>query len=370
MIATYAARLEEQLRTKALPWWSERVDARHGGYLLSPSEKQLATQSRMVWAFSHAHRKGFGDYLAAAEQGVAFLLERFRDPRHGGFFWKTDLTGRVQSDRKILYGQVFTTYALVEYFRASGDVDALGEARSLYELLERRAHDDVHGGWVEHFRRNWRPILRPRRGVDVEVPGLKSANTHLHALEALTELYVETGERAVEASLAETVDLSTTYFYPEDPRAASRHRGRDWALAAGSGRSHGHSVEFAWLLRRAESSLARESSWPRFDAYLSYALADPPAERVWWVEAELLAALTIAAVSGREAKYEEALERQLAFLLAHQIDPVDGIWLETVAADGRPLNATKVGTWKDAYHDVRATTMFVEAFAGSRRPAP
>lgn len=94
--------MTSQLRTKALPWWARRVDARNGGYLLSPSEKQLATQSRMIWVFSHAHRKGFGDYLAVAEQGVVFLLERFRDPKHGGFFWKTDLAGRVRSNRKIL----------------------------------------------------------------------------------------------------------------------------------------------------------------------------------------------------------------------------------------------------------------------------
>jgi mannobiose 2-epimerase len=293
---------------------------------------------------------------------VVFLLERFRDPKHGGFFWKTDLSGRVQSDRKILYGHLFATYALVEYFRASGDPDALGEARSVYELLEQRAHDEVHGGWVEHFRRNWNPIRRPKRGVDVEVPGLKSANTHLHAMEVLTELYLATGERAVEVSLAETVDLSTTYFYPEDPRTSSLHRGHDWSFAGLPGVSHGHNVEFAWLLRRADTSLGRESSWRRFDAYLSHALADPRAERVWWVEAEMLAALTIATLSRHEVQYEEALEKQLAFLLAHQIDPVDGIWLETVAADGQPMNATKVGTWKDAYHDVRSSALFVEAF--------
>jgi mannobiose 2-epimerase len=323
----------------------------------------------MVWAFSHAHRKGFGEYLPAAEQGVVFLLERFRDPKHGGFFWKTDLAGRVRNDRKILYGQVFVAYALVEYFRAGGDADALGEARSLFELLLQRAHDDIHGGWIEHFRRNWHPIRRPRRGVEVEVPGLKSANTHLHAMEALTELYAETADPAVEASLAETVDLSVVHFYPESPAASSQHRRRDWSPAGQPSFLRGHSVEFAWLLLRAEGVLGREPSWSRFDAYLSHALAAPTAERVWWVEAETLAALTIAVVNRRDLRFEEALERLLAFLLTNQIDPEDGIWLESVAADGKPVNAAKVGTWKDAYHDVRASTLLAEAF-GEDGPSP
>jgi cellobiose epimerase len=316
-----------------------------------------------VWAFSHAHRRGFGDYFAAAEQGVVFLLERFRDPRHGGFFWKTDLAGRMRSDRTILYGQAFVIYALVEYFRASADTDALDEARSLFELLLQRAHDETHGGWIEHFRRSWRPIRRQRRGVEVEIPGLKSANAHLHMMEALTELHAVTADQAVEESLAETVDLSKMHFYPENPSESAMHRARDWSPAGRPGLSRGHNLEFAWLLLRGEGALRREPSWSRFDAYLSHALATPETDRVWWVEAELLAALTTAVVNRRALRFEEALERLLAFLLANQIDPVDGIWLESVAADGQPVKPAKTGTWKDAYHDVRASTLLAEAFA-------
>jgi mannose/cellobiose epimerase-like protein (N-acyl-D-glucosamine 2-epimerase family) len=359
--------LAAQLCTKALPWWSEKVDSHRGGYLLSPDEKQLATQSRMAWAFSHAHRKGLGDYLGAAEQGVAFLLEHFRDPKHEGFFWKTDLSGRVRSDSKILYGHAFVLYALVEYFRASGDGDALDEARTVFEVLLERAHDDAHGGWLEHFRRSWRPIRRPGRHVEVEVGGLKSANTHLHVMEALSELYVETGDQAVGASLAETVDVSTTHFYPEDPSASSQYRARDWGRAGRPGVSYGHNVEFAWLLLDAVKALGGDPSWSRFDSYLSHALAAPQTERVWWVEAETLAALTIAVSSRPQPRYLEALESLLEFLLTCQIDPVDGIWLHTVAADGSPVNPAKVGTWKDAYHELRASVVLAEAF-GPRTP--
>ena len=293
---------------------------------------------------------------------MAFLLEHFRDPKHGGLFWKTDLSGRMHSDRKILYGQAFVLYALVEYFRATGDRDALDEARSVFEMLLERAHDDAHGGWLEHFGRSWRPIRRPGRHVEVEVGGLKSANTHLHVMEALSELYVETGDPAVGASLAETVDVCTAHFYPEDPSASSQHRASDWGRAGRPGVSYGHNVEFAWLLLGAEKALGRKPSLTRSEAYLSHALAAPETDRVWWVEAETLAALTIAVSSRPQPRYVEALESLLEFLLTYQIDPVDGIWLHTVAADWRPVNPTKVATWKDAYHELRASVLLTEAF--------
>jgi cellobiose epimerase len=319
----------------------------------------------MVWAFSHAHRKGFGNYLDHAERGVAFLLERFRDPRHGGFFWKTDRAGRVLSDRKILCGEFFAVYALVEYFRASGDRTAQDEARSLVDLLASRAHDDTYGGWVEHFSRRWRPLFRHRRGLEVEIPGLKSSNIQMHVIEALAAFYRQAADERVEALLDETIDLCKAHFFPDDPRAGTQHRTRDWQPAGRAGVSLGHNAEFAWLLVDAETSLRREPSWARFDRYVSDTIAAPWTERLWWEQAEILAALATGLGSRSKDRHEEVLEELLAFLLAHGIDPADGVWVKSVAADGTSLDATKCATWKDAYHEVRATIAVVEAVTGT-----
>jgi mannose/cellobiose epimerase-like protein (N-acyl-D-glucosamine 2-epimerase family) len=42
----------------------------------------------------------------------------------------------------------------------------------------------------------------------------------------------------------------------------------------------------------------------------------------------------------------------------------DGIWVDSVMADGQPRNTSKAHNWKANYHDVRALVKFVEAFAG------
>ncbi len=203
-----------------------------------------------------------------------------------------DRPGRARAQRpQDPLRRLFVVHALVEYARAGGDPAALAEARTLFELLVERAHDDAYGGWVEHFGRGWRPPRWSGRGFEVEIPGLKSANTHLHAMEALTELETETRDPTVEATLGETVDLITGHFFPDDPGAAAQHRSRDWRPDGRAGVSLGHNVEYAWLLLRVERILGREPSRNRFDAYISATLEAQRPARIWWEDAELLAAL-------------------------------------------------------------------------------
>ena len=264
-----------QLAEKILPYWFDTAqDTANGGYLLSddrvqgrttPKEKAIVTQARTVWTFSLAHRKGFSDarrdYLKAAAQGYRFLLDHFLDKEQGGYFWKTDLAGKPVNERKMVYGQSFVIYALVEYHRASGDPEALRRAMELYRTLQKRAHDTKHGGWTEHFTRDWTPLpLRDPAG-EVEVAGLKSANTHLHLMEALTDLYEVTRDADVRKSLEESLDINTKYFYPLDAAKSCFHRNPDWSAVtdpSSAGLSYGHDVEFAWLMVRAEQALAPE----------------------------------------------------------------------------------------------------------------
>jgi mannose/cellobiose epimerase-like protein (N-acyl-D-glucosamine 2-epimerase family) len=149
--------------------------------------------------------------------------------------------------------------------------------------------------------------------------------------------------------------------------------------------SYGHNVEFAWLMIRAQQVLGERPAWSHFTAHIDHALQngydwargglfyrgfdDQPAtdtSKVWWAEAELIAALADALRHQDNARYREALEKQIAFLRAHQIDARDGIWLDTVTADGQPKSGAKAHNWKANYHDVRAMVKFVEAFPPSR----
>jgi mannobiose 2-epimerase len=397
-LSDYAHELNAQLAQRILPYWyNTGIDRENGGYILSDdaaknaapaTEKQLVTQTRMIWGFSHAHLKGFSDakynYLKAAEQGYRFLQDHFLDKENGGYYWTTDLKGNAVDQRKIVYGESFAIYGLVEYYRASGDKTALAQAMTLYHVLQKHAHDQKNGGWIEHFERDWKPILDPKAQVIVELGGAKSANTHLHLMEALTDLFEATHDAEVGQSLAEALKINRTWFYPSDPAKSSFHREPDWQLVtapSSTGLSYGHNVEFAWLMIRAEQVLGQPLSWSQFEAHLQHALKygydhqrgglysrgfdNQPAtdtDKVWWVQAEMLAALTDGLKHKENPEYSEAIQKLLQFVLKYQANPADGVWLDTVTAEGKPKVTAKAHNWKANYHDVRAMVKFIEAF--------
>jgi mannobiose 2-epimerase len=392
LLTAAANKLDRQLRNLALPFWlRETVDGEHGGFQLEPDTKQLVGQSRMVWGFSHAHRHGLAtpnqDYLSAARQGFEFLQAKFHDRQNGGYVWLTDRQGNVQNGYKMMYGQAFVIYAFVEYYRASRDPAALDAARNEFRILQSKARDTQHGGWYEHFTASWEPVLEPGPNVSVEVPGLKSSNTYLHLMEAFTELYRETHDAEVGEALRECLQTNKTWFYPPDPAQASLHRQPDGSAVdrpQSAGLSYGHNVEFAWLMLRAEEALGMPPSWSHFYAYLDHALeygfdtdqgglyssghASQPAsnrEKVWWAQAELLAALTVALQHQRNDRYANVLRQLDEFLHRQLIDPRDGIWIASVDRTGKPRWDAKFNHWKANYHDLRAIVMFQQAF-GSR----
>ena len=394
-----ASKFRTQLETRVLPYWYDTaLDKTNGGYLLSDNAdksappatvKQLVSQARMVWGFSHAWNKGYRDpqrdYLAAAQSGYDFLIKHFLDKKNGGYYWETDLRGKPVNERKILYGESFVIYALVEYHRACGQYTPLRQAMELYEVIQKRAHDAKNGGWIEHFEKDWKPILTDDPGVQVEVGGLKSANTHLHLMEALSELYQTTGDEKVGQSLREALHINTTYFYPLDPGKSCFHKQQDWKAATGGrsdGLSYGHNVEFAWLMIRAQQVLREDFSWDQFNAHLEHALkygydqkrgglysrgtGDKPAtdrDKIWWVQAEMLAALTDALTHDSNRAYSKALKQEIDFILQYQVEPKTGIWYDTVTEDGKPKNPTLAHNWKANYHDVRGMIKFIGAFA-------
>jgi cellobiose epimerase len=396
-LAKEAGQWRADLTTQILPYWYDTAqDARRGGYVLADDltgpgrarDKQLVSQSRMVWGFAHAHLKGLSDtkrdYLKAARQGYQFLLAHFRDPENGGYFWKTDLEGEPVQDCKFLYGESFVVYAFVEYHRASGDTNALKQALDLYRVIQKRLYDSKNGGWIEHTTRNWTPLKPGDPRNEVEVVGLKSANSHLHWMEALTELYEASHDAAVKQSLEEALRLNQQYFYPLNAGQSCFHRQPDWKPVLdpkSAGLSYGHNVEFAWLMIRAEQVLGRSPSWSHFYAHVDHALAhgydrehgglyhrgfgDQSAtdtNKIWWVQAELMAALTDALKHQPNPQYEEALVQLFQFVRKYQTDPKDGIWLDTVTGDGRPKSTAKAHNWKANYHDVRAIVKFIDAF--------
>lgn len=395
------------LRDAVMPYWLRTTpDPRHGGYLLMdppalprgwvrerpgpPPHKYLVTQARMLYGFSVAHRLGLGsggrDYLAAAELGYRFLADRMLDPEHGGFVTVATAAGEAVDSRKQLYAQAFAIYGLIEYHRAGGADAPLRLALHTYRTVQAHFHDREHGGWLEHADRAFRPLrytLPSPRGI-VGVPELKSADAHLHWMEALAELYAASADPEVGASLAEAIRVNRDCFFPAAPGPERAVRTRDWRPIGGSRydvMSYGHTLEFAWLMIRAEQVLGRAPSWEHFHAlvervlcqgwdhrrggvFFSGAGAGPATDRrkAWWTQAEAIAALTDG-WEQRRPQYERALSGVVDWILTRHVLDADQIWITSTDEHGKPLDRTKAGPWKGAYHDVRAMAKYIAAFS-------
>jgi mannobiose 2-epimerase len=353
----------------------------------APTTKQLVDHARLVWVLSLAHRKGYGagdEYLVAAERGYRFLVEHFFDRDRGGWYWTTDRAGTPVNDAKILYGQGFVVYGLVEYARASGSTDALQQALQLHAVVDEQLRDHEFGGWREHGTRDWSPLPSEDRRAGIDVIGRKSGDTHLHWMEALAELYAATADDGVRRSLVEVLDVSRRHLYPADPEQTHAYCCPDWTPDSSIANewAHGHNVEFVWLMLGVERALGTEPSWTQFFDYVDYTLRNGfdhrrgglyrsnivdgsvnVTDKVFWVQAEMVAALTDAVAQRPEPRYVNALALLLAFVERHQADRADGVWLHTVTARGGRRVPRKSGPWKVGYHEVRALVKLVDTFA-------
>jgi mannose/cellobiose epimerase-like protein (N-acyl-D-glucosamine 2-epimerase family) len=202
------------------------------------------------------------------------------------------------------------------------------------------------------------------------------------------ELYEETGDDGVRRSLIEVLDASRRHLFGADPGQTPAYCFPDWApdTAHTNLWRYGHNVEFAWLMIQADLALGRDPSWTQFFDYLDHALGHgfdhrrggvyrsdvverlaKNTDKVFWVQAEMVAALTDGLMQRDEPRYATALAQLLTFVERHQMDRSDGIWLQSVTERGRRLAPRKAGEWKVGYHEVRALVKLVDAFAPTPR---
>lgn len=366
-----------------LPFWIEHgVDENHGGMYgwldregrpIAPGTKSIVPHARTLWLFSATYRR-FPDtrYRGVADHCLEFIMSRFRDRRHGGFYWLLDEQGRLMDDRKHLYGQSLVLSALIEYARAFDHLDSMQEAMELFELLDDCCHDDRNGGYVEIVSGDWATRLDGDRFFGP--PADRNQCAQLRLLESLGPLFEMAGEERVKERLEEMInllvrkmiDVEKGYCYP---RTDERWRPLPPYVA-----SYGHDIELVWLLPPAAASigLGGETLERAAHAMAEHVLAygfdrgsgglyweGPPGEaavnrvKVRWPQAEALVGFLQAFEFTGEQRFLEAFDLQARYVWSRMIDHDLGEWFD---ADGilRRTLAAKASIWSDPFHQGRA----------------
>ena len=132
---------------------------------------------------------------------------------------------------KHLYGQSFALYALSEYAIATGDELVARRADELFELLERHARDRSHGGYREFLHRDWSAPETHEIGYLGKPARVKTLDTHLHLLEALTRYTdLRAGDAVVRSALNELMwVLGNTVVRKRHGACTDRHE-EDWSV--------------------------------------------------------------------------------------------------------------------------------------------
>ncbi|TVR52711.1 MAG: N-acyl-D-glucosamine 2-epimerase, partial [Puniceicoccaceae bacterium] len=258
--AEFAARAARELHENILPWWIEHVkDRERGGFFgrveddlrVDPeAERGALLSTRVLWAYSAAYREtGDAAHRVMARHALEDLRRVFWDHEHGGLFWSASAAGRVKEDRKQVYLQAFGIYGLSEYYRATGEAEALEEAKALFRVLEERARDHRHGGYFEAFARDWSPLDAEALSV-MGSPTPKSQNTLLHVMEAYTNLLRAWPDPELRAAQRELIGLMLDRVYHAPGRHLHLFLDADWTPRSETV-SFGHDIEFAWLVTEA-----------------------------------------------------------------------------------------------------------------------
>jgi mannobiose 2-epimerase len=384
-LRNYAQRVEAELTQNILPFWIKHVvDHERGGFYGSLSNDLLIDRSasrgallsaRILWTFSAAHRQHPNlTYLEMAHRAYVDLEENFRDREFGGYFWSISAEGEPLKTRKQVYGQAFAIYALSEYHRASGLRQPLDKAIELHRLLEKHALEPKFGGYLEAFSREWNPIDDVRLS-DIDLNEPKSQNTHLHVMEAYTNLLRVWPDPGLKRSQAALIDVMLTRILCPKTHHLQLFFANDWAPRSRAV-SYGHGIEASWLLIQAASVLGDAALFMRlkpiafkiaevtlaegidadgavFNAGDNTGVTDTAKE--WWPQAEAVVGFLDAYQLFHDERFLAAALRCWDFIETRLVDRAHGEWLRGVDRAGNVLpDQLKVSFWKCPYHNGRA----------------
>ena len=383
------SRMETELRDNILQFWMRYApDPKNGGFIgiiNAPCEpdpdgpRSLVLNARILWTFATAWRVlKVPAYLKTAEHAYDYLMKHFKDPVHGGMFWMLDGQGKVTDRRKQVYGNAFAIYALSEMYRATGREEVLQEAISLFLVLDRRANDPVRKGYVEALTADWSPI--PNMALSSkELNAPKSMNTHLHVLEAYTNLLRVWEDPRIRTRHQEILLAMIDHIVDPVEDRFRMFFDMDWHSLSDIV-SFGHDIEGSWLLDEAADMLGDAGIKARvrvlaekmarkaletgmdpihggmYDEFHDQVLHDG---KIWWVQAEAVVGFTNAWQITRDNAFLEAMLDTWLFTDAHLIDHAFGEWFGATAADGTRGYAhsteqgQKAGPWKCPYHNAR-----------------
>ncbi len=382
-ILQLAQKVRKELIDDILPFWIEKMtDADNGGYygqitgnndLITSAPKGGILNARILWTFSAAYRAlGKEEYLDAASRARDYIFKFFTDKEFGGIYWSVDYKGNPLDTKKQIYSLAFSIYALSEFYLATNDQESLKMAIDLFHLVEKNSYDSDYGGYYEAYSRDWK-LLEDLRLSIKDANEKKTMNTHLHILEAYTNLYRVWKDDHLSKQLRELIGMFFDHIVNHETWHLNLFFDEFWTLKS-SDISYGHDIECSWLLYEAAEVLGDPEMIKKAEnicinilkaslegmqpdnslIYEKKLNGHTDTQRHWWPQAEAVVGLINGFELTGNQNWLKMADGCFDFILEKLVDKQNGEWHWGVYSDGSINNTDdKAGFWKCPYHNGR-----------------
>ena len=371
---------QQLLENNILKFWQTRmIDNERGGFYgridghntLHPDEPKGAILSaRILWTFAAAARVLHNTpYRILAARAYDYLMQRFIDREKGGVYWSLNADGTPLDTKKQTYAIAFAIYGLAEYVRLTDNQEALEAAKRLFLDIEGHAFDAEHIGYIEALTCDWQPIEDMRLSEHDE-NGAFTMNTHLHVLEAYTNLYRVWPNEHLAQQLRTLISIFVNRIYNPENGHLDLFFDQEWHGKRDKN-SPGHDIEAAWLLHETLDVLGDDTllqeTLPVCQQLAQAAEDGILQESQWWCYAEAVVGYVDQWQSNKDVKPMEVMinlemaEAAWEFINTHLIDREHGEWYWGILPDGTPdTDNDKAGFWKCPYHNSRMCLEIIE----------
>lgn len=374
-------------RKNILPFWikyfPDNNDSFYGEVLYDGTPRPLAPKgavlnTRSLLAFSAAYRI-FEEpiYKSIADRLQSYYINHFFDSEYGGIYWTLLADGTPLNTDKQQYAQVYGIFSLSEHYRATKNETSKEKAIEIFKTMDKFTFDQENGGYIETFTRDWHiPIHTGFDGKE----NIKSMNSHLHTLEAFTNLYRIWKDPLLKTRLHSLIKISFDVILDQTTFHQRLFFTYNWTSLEETN-SYGHDNEFSWLVVEAAKVLGDEDlieeakilapkivdvqvreGMTSDGAFIYERGKDHVDDRLeLWPQAESVVAFLNAYQISHDEKYLKLIEQTWNWIKNNMIDYDYGEWYSGVSNEGVPgYQRSKADIWRCPSHNGRMGLEFFE----------
>ncbi|WP_299683023.1 AGE family epimerase/isomerase [uncultured Tenacibaculum sp.] len=365
--------------SEVMSFWSEKTaDFNHGGFYgeldfygnpIANSTKGIILNARLLWSFAkvanHTKSNDFSDVL---ERSYVYIEQYFFDEKYSGVFWELDDQGNIIHAEKKAIAQAYTLLGLSEYYLVTKEEKVKNKCIELFLYIEDNFYNKESNFYYNELTRELNPI-------DFES---KSLGTHLHLLEAYTNLYQFYKTDQLKDQIQNLFEILIRKFLHQN-EFCELDFDKNWKSKT-ENISIGHNAEVpAMLLDFSEivdKHQYQEKLISKLENYCQISMKlidevgglymfqnvkskDFTKDFQWWMQTETIIAFQKLYEFTKEEKYLEYRDKLFNFAKEHFIDDKHGEWHEKLFVDRKPIVVPKVAMWKSPYHIVRMCTSFI-----------